>query len=132
MWHAFKLILFEIIDNVAPLKKFLLKKFNQPWINKEARYHISKKDLLHQKAVNSNTDRSSDCWIAFKTARNLYKSVLRKKMKEYFLDKNCQYFKSSKNFLSFYKRFVKLKKIKLTQQYLTLNYQTTELYLFLR
>ena len=102
-WHFLKLIILEIIDKFAPLKKFRLKKFdNLPWIDKEAHYYIRKKDLLHHKAVNSKTERDSVFWTEFKAARNMCKSVLRKKMKDYFLDKDCKYFKSSKKFWFFY------------------------------
>ena len=73
-------------------------------------YYIRKKDLLHHKAVNSKTERDSVFWKEFKAARNMCKQVLRKKMKDYFLDKDCKYFKSSKKFWFFYKRFIKTKK----------------------
>ena len=71
---------------------------------------IAAKDHLHKAAVNSGTSRDSTVWKAFITARNIYKSSMRKKMTIFFHNKTSSYFKSSKKFWSFYKSVVKTKK----------------------
>ena len=80
-----------------------------PWIDKELLFLIAKKDHLYKIAVNSGNDRSAQAWENFRAARNTYKSKMRQKMENYFLDKTCSNFKSSKKYWSFYKSVVKTK-----------------------
>ena len=73
---------------------------------------MKKRDLLHAAAVKSKTSRfDSINWDRFRAARNMYKSTMRKKMKNYYSDKTASYFGSSKKFWTFYKSVVKTKKI---------------------
>jgi hypothetical protein len=110
-FFAFTKAIMSVVDEVAPLKKFRLKKSNAiPWIDSELLELIAAKDHLHKAAVNSGTSRDSTEWKAFITARNIYKSSMRKKMTIFFHNKTSSYFKSSKKFWSFYKSVVKTKK----------------------
>ena len=110
-FFAFTNAIMSVVDEVAPLKKFRLKKSNAiPWIDSELLELIAAKDHLHKAAVNSGTSQDSTVWKAFITARNIYKSSMRKKMTIFFHNKTSSYFKSSKKFWSFYKSVVKTKK----------------------
>jgi len=45
------------------LKRFRLKKReNQPWVDKELLFFIANRDDLHEKAVNSKTNKDSSEW----------------------------------------------------------------------
>ena len=77
----------SVVDEVAPLKKFRLKKSNAiPWIDSELLELVAAKDYLHKAAVNSGTSPYSTEWQAFIKARNIYKSIMRKKMTIFFRD----------------------------------------------
>ena len=108
---AFTRVLMEVIDSVAPLKKFRLKKLPKlPWVDQEMIRLLAKRDVAHQIAVESKTERESAEWMIFKELRNHCKSMLRSKMKEYFADKSPAFFGSTKKYFEFYSTVVKTKK----------------------
>ena len=105
------MLITNIIDEIAPKKKFRLKKGNNlPWIDRDCLYYITKRDISHRKAVLSGANRDSPEWQAFIDLRRSCKLFIRKKKEEYFSDKNSSFFRSSKNFWRFYKKFVKTNK----------------------
>ena len=110
-WSALKLFILNIINELAPLKKFKPKKSKSlPWIDKECLHLIAKRDVAHQRACLSGSNRDSSEWKLFREARNRVKSFIKIKKNDYFLNKNSHFFKSSKKFWCFYKQFVKTKK----------------------
>ena len=111
-WHVIKRILLSIIDKYAPSKKLRLKKRDRfPWVDNELHYHIAIRDKLHEIAVDSNTSRINSAeWIAFRAQRSLTQRLYRIKMTDYFRDKCCSAFKSSKVYWKFYKSVIKTKK----------------------
>jgi len=55
-FFAFTKAIMSVVDEVAPLKKFRLKKSNAiPWIDSELLELIAAKDHLHKAAINSGT-----------------------------------------------------------------------------
>ena len=111
-WHVIKRIFLSIIDKYAPIKKLRLKKRDRfPWVDSELHYHIALRDKLHEVAVASDTNRLiSSEWLNFRTQRSLTQKLFRFKMTNYFRDKCCSSFKSSKAYWHFYKSVVKTKK----------------------
>ncbi len=109
-WFAIKTLILDIINSIAPVKKFRLKKQNMlPWINSKIIKLIVLRDKLHSKALKT-TDRESEPWKNFRVARNHCKSEMRKRMAEYFKDKTSSFFGSGKKFWSFYRATVQTKK----------------------
>ena len=110
-FSAFESILIDAIDSIAPIKKFRAKKIdNFRWMDKELWYALKKRDINHALFVMSGSDKWSEEWTEFKTSRNHFKSISRRKMKEFYSDKICAKFKSPKDYWSFYKSVVKTKK----------------------
>jgi hypothetical protein len=77
-WAVIKRIIASVVDKIAPVKKFRLKKRdNHPWVDTELHYHIAVRDKLHEIAVRSETigsekNRSnSNEWISFRAQRSL-------------------------------------------------------------
>ena len=108
-WSALKLLILNIINELAPLKKFKKSK-SLPWIDKECLHLIAERDVAHQRACLTGSNRDSSEWKLFREARNRVKSIIKNKKNDYFLNKNSYFFKSSKKFWCFYKHFVKSKK----------------------
>ena len=110
-WLVLKKLLLDVVDSCAPVKKLRLKKDQSlPWIDKECLFYLHKRNTMHRKALASKSGRESAEWQAFRSARNFCKALLRRKMVEFFADKDGSYFKSTKSFLAFYKRDVKTEK----------------------
>ena len=110
-WLVLKKLLLDVVDSCAPVKKLRLKKDQSlPWIDKECLFYLHKRNTMHRKALASKSGRESAEWQAFRSARNFCKALLRRKMVEFFADKDGSYFKSTKSFWAFYKRVVKTKK----------------------
>jgi len=131
-WAVIKRIITSVVDKIAPVKKFRLKKRdNHPWVDTELHYHIAVRDKLHEIAVRSETigsekNRSnSNEWISFRAQRSLTQRLFRSKMTEYFRDKCCASFKSSKKYWSSYKSFIKTKKSSSAQSISGLNIKGT-------
>ena len=77
-------------------------------MDKELLLILFNKDRLHSKAYKiSPFNRSTVEWEQFRSARNTFKSLMRKKMINYFLNKDNSFFKSSKNYWRFYKTIIK-------------------------
>ena len=90
------------------LKNFRKKKVeNLPWIDKECLCLIARRDKEFHRASILSNDRSSMEWASYKNLRNSCKATIRSKMNAYFEDKDSRFFKSSKNFWKFYKKFIK-------------------------
>jgi hypothetical protein len=105
-WIMLKKMILHIIDNCAPKKHVKLKSKGLPWLDADTfklRYY---RDKLYHAASKSKLD---DDWSKYKAVRNDYSRLIRTKMKNYFFDKNSNFFKSSKKYWSFYKKFVKTK-----------------------
>lgn len=115
-WHVIKLILMDVINKYAPVKKFRLRKRNSyPWVDKELSYLMLKRDKLHEIAVESKTNKLDSIeWFNFRQARNACAAMFKKKMIEFFSDKTASNFKSSKKYWEFYKTVVKTKKSSVT------------------
>ena len=110
-WFGFKNIISNIINEVAPLKQFRMKKVNNlPWIDGECKHLMQKRDRAHEKAISITSNRSTAVWDEFRLLRNKVKSLIRLKMNLYFENKDTKFFKNSKNFWKFYKKFIKSKK----------------------
>ena len=108
-FYAFKKLIMDIIDELAPCKKIRLKKNNLPWIDGEVKELFLARDKLHALAL-EHSDRTHPIWKTFIEYRNRCKSLLRRKMIEFYADKTSSKFNSSKNFWTFYKSVVKTKK----------------------
>lgn len=111
-FFAFTKILGDIIDSIAPLKKFRVRNYDHlPWFDKEMHHLTAKRDIAHSIAVGSNNSkRDSKEWDTYREIRNECKSTLRKKQTEYFRDKNGAFFGNSKKYWQFYNSIVKTKK----------------------
>lgn len=102
-WHVIKRILLSAIDKHAPIKKLRLKKRDRyPWVDNELHYHIAIRDNLHEIATASKASRIDSAeWSAFRAQRGLTQRLYRIKMTEYFRDKCCAAFSSSKIYWNF-------------------------------
>ena len=112
-WASLKLQILNIVDSIAPLKKFRLRKGdNLPWIDNECLHWLLKRNQHHKKAVNSGTNRENEEWSTFKETRKTCKYLLRKKKNLFFADMKSDFFNSPKNFWKFYGKYIKMKKDK--------------------
>jgi len=112
-FYFFKKLILDTIDSIAPLKTIRLKNKSLPWMDKEIRDIISMRDRLHTLA--SSFEKSHSIWESYRTLRNECKSLMRRKMKQFYEAKTTKSFGSSKKFWDFYKSVVKTKKSKNTQ-----------------
>ena len=120
IFYAFKKLIIDALDSVAPFKTLRIKANNQPWFDDELRYATYERNRIHSFALNyPSTD---PIWDRFRQFRNRCKSMNRKKMCAYFKDKSISHFKTNKKFWTFYKSVIKTKnrvQIKLLGIYLT-------------
>ena len=122
-WHVIKRIFASIVDKFAPIKTIRLKKRdNFPWVDAELHFHIARRDKLHAIAIDSNTNRLDSAeWLSFRAQRSRTQKIFREKMTEYFRDKCCANFKSSKKYWAFYKSVIKAKKSIATKSISSIN-----------
>ena len=111
-WYIFKKLFMEVVDSVAPVKKFKLKENSLPWVDAELRNWFNIRDKLLVLAHSSSEARTGPAWDNYKEMRNYCKSQLKLKMKKFYEDKTASHFQSSKKFWNFYKSVVKTKKSK--------------------
>ena len=65
----------EILDQMAPIKKFQTRKNYAPWMSKDTKILKNNRDLAHKRAI--ETDKPED-WRMFKNIRNQVTAKLRK------------------------------------------------------
>lgn len=110
-FDSFESILTNIVDSVAPLKKFRSRRVdNCAWMDKELLYALRKRDSLHARFITCGSDKLSNEWYEFKEARNYFKSLSRAKMREFYADKTLSKFKNPRDYWNFYRKVVKTKK----------------------
>ena len=111
-WHVIKRIIVSIVDKFAPIKSMRPKKRDRyPWVDAELHFHLALRDKLYAIAIDSNTNRLDSMeWTKFRAQRGTTQKMFRAKMTEYFREKCCTNFKSSKKYWAFYKSVVKTKK----------------------
>ena len=105
-WILFKNTIYKIIDLICPKTKIKIKQKNLPWLDASTFKLKNYRDKLYKYAVKS---KSIEDWNRYKEVRNKYNSFIKFKMKNYFFDKNSSFFKSSKKYWQFYKKYIKTK-----------------------
>ena len=105
-WLLFKKILLNAIDNLCPKVKVKHKAKRLPWLDATTFKLRHYRDKLYYKAIST---KSQVDWDLYKKIRNEYNMVIKVKMRDYFFDKDASFFKSSKKYWNFYKKFVKTK-----------------------
>ena len=106
-FFAFKKLIIDVLDQVAPLKTVKIKIDNQPWFDDELRKFTNERNRIHSYAQNyPSRDPIWDCFWQF---RNYCKSLNRRKMIEFYKDKSNSYFEGNKKFCVFYKSVIKTK-----------------------
>jgi len=106
-FFAFKKLIIDVLDSVAPLKQVRIKIDNQPWFDDELRKLTNERNRVHSFAY--DFPPSDPIWDRFRQIRNKCKSMNRWKMCEFFKDKSTSYFKTNKKFWAFYKSVIKTK-----------------------
>lgn len=99
---AYEILLTEIIDEHAPIKKRTLRKHTAPFMNSELRKAIHKKSMLRNRYYKS---RNSKNWDSYKKQRNVVNYIRRKSIKHYFRSK-CQGNKNSTKFWDTIRPFI--------------------------
>ena len=107
-FYAFKKLIIDVLDQVAPFKSIRVKVNNQPWFDDELRDLTNEKNRVHSFAL--NFPAIDPIWARFRKMRNFCKSLNRKKMIEFYKNKTCSNFKTNKKFWVFYKSVIKTKK----------------------
>lgn len=93
-FHFFTKLILEAVDVVTPLKTRQARNNYLPGVDLEMRLRFKQRDDFHCFA--SNFEKSHPIWAKFREISNMCKSLLRKKMIEYFKDKQSSHFGSSK------------------------------------
>ena len=89
-WDKWKYKFLDICDKHAPVRKMRVKQKNIPWIDGEIIAKIYQRDYIHKRALSNKND---DMWSKYKQLRNEISTLIKKKKKDYFVNK----LKSSKN-----------------------------------
>ena len=110
-WLLFKNMVVKVVDSIAPKVKLRVKGSDLPWLDGSTFRLKLYRDKLYKRALISKSETD---WNAYQLARNDYSRLIKRKMHDYFFDKNTTYFKSSKKYWCFYKKYVKTKKNKTT------------------
>jgi hypothetical protein len=105
-WCVFRKLVMDIVDQIAPFKTKTLKSKNYPWFDDELRSSRETRDLFFKNAIKS---KLSCDWLKYKESRSSFQSLYRRKMKEYFENKNQSNFKNAKQYWNFYSSFVNIK-----------------------
>ena len=109
-WSNLKSTVLSIVDSIAPLKykktkaQSIDKKF--PWIDKELNVVKGLRDRYYSIA---NKSKCQTDWLNYKKYRNLYKSMYRTKLIEFFALKTASDFRDTKKFWNFYKSSIVIK-----------------------
>ena len=106
-WLLFKNLIYNLLDQVSPKKKYFVKKFKSaPWFDSE----LSRARRLSQKAYNKYNKNKNDPVLSlkYKQALSDYHSLIRKKKISYYTDKDQKKLKS-RDFWMAYSSSVKLK-----------------------
>ena len=74
----------EVIDNIAPLKKIRVRNNTQEWYDDEIRQAIKKRDKFF--AIFKNTKLCDDN-VRYKKARNHVQSMIKRKKRQFYVDK---------------------------------------------
>ena len=109
-FFAFKKLIIDVLDQVAPLKTVRIKIDNQPWFDDELRKFTNERNRIHSYALNYPS--SDPIWDRFRQFRNYCKSLNRRKMIEFYKDKSNSYFEGNKKFWVFYKSVISVIKTK--------------------
>ena len=97
-FHTFCEIVVGIVEEFAPIKQFRLKKDAYvPLLDKELLHLIAKHDIAHGLARNVSGKQS------YEWSSEEFKSMMRQKMKSFFLYKARTFFGSPHKFWDFYK-----------------------------
>lgn len=113
-WLHFKNKILNIIDEVAPVKKIMLRcNDNFPWVDDELLYIKFLRDSSYKKYKKTNDNEHNQ---SYKEFRDLYYNLYNDKMVLYFRDKSIRDFKNSKKFWEFYSSYIKIKSDKSSQQ----------------
>ena len=83
-WAAFKSIVLNILDEIAPVKEVRLKQRTEPWISSEILEMISSRD---QCLVLFKKNKKSADYDEFKHLRNKVQRSIQKAKQSYFRDK---------------------------------------------
>ena len=87
-WRNFKQIVLNVVNTEAPLKKKRPRKHDPvPWFDSELLAHSRQVDKLHSKFILTNDHHDHE---HFKSARNKYTSLFRKKKTEFYLNKSTK------------------------------------------
>lgn len=106
-WNYVKNEITKIIDEVAPIRKIILKNPNQfPWYDDDLIRLKHQKDLSYKeyKRTNSNADKE-----IFDNFNKLFKNYNEEKLIDFFKDKSMNDFKNSKKFWQYYSSKISVK-----------------------
>lgn len=98
----------DVLNEIAPIRSIRVKKNHLPWVDSEMKKLFIIRDKIY--STDQLYDKSHSIWFEFKIIRNRCKSMLRQKMKNYYINKTSSKMGDSKKFWNFYKSVIKTKK----------------------
>jgi hypothetical protein len=85
MWQLWKTFFVDVLDKHAPVRvKRLRKGGNIPWVNREVKAKLFKRDALKRKAIKTNKEED---WRLYKSSRNVANTALRGAKRDYYANK---------------------------------------------
>ena len=111
-WDFMRIKVLDIINEIAPEKKILLKSRNEiPWNDIELIEAKARRDKAHKIYLRNKTNRSDssvDDYLYFNELKKEYNKLIKLKMINYFKDTTPKDFKNSKRFWEFYSSTIRL------------------------
>jgi hypothetical protein len=105
MYNHFETKVSQVIDHHAPIKYIYPRKNSVPYMNRELRKDIYKKQMLRSKFEKYKTNKT---WEAYRKQRNLVTKLKRKSINTYFQE-SCTGGQKSKHFYTTVKPFLSKK-----------------------
>ena len=85
MWRLWKTFFVDVLDKHAPVRvKRLRKGGNIPWVSREEKEKLFKRDALKRKAIKTNKEED---WRLYKSSRNVANTALRSAKRDYYANK---------------------------------------------
>ena len=85
MWRLWKTFFVDVLDKHAPVRvKRLRKGGNIPWVSREVKKKLFKRDALKRKAIKTNKEED---WRLYKSSRNVANTALRSAKRDYYANK---------------------------------------------
>ena len=133
MWEIWKTLFVDVLDKHAPIRsKRQRKKGNIPWLNREVKAKLFKRDYLKKKATQTNNEND---WKFYRSSRNDANNALRCAKKDYYVDKFTNHhlnpkasWKTINNILGRSKKQDMIKEIKLPGKTVTLTSELVDVF----